>query len=307
MQFNSSEIKQGSIVAIDDYVSVVGAENTSGNSATIKVNSNGEVLTAHGSTIVTKKPWMAAVADGDITGAKRITMYKFAFQRYSDIAAQTRLTRSITREANQVSIKSSSSNDTYGTGTGYQQVRLYYVDTNGDHQEELININGTTAVNSVATDIYYLYEAMIVSDGGGSHGTVTVYSNINGAGNNSYDLDHWEDEYGPSHSGLFYTGNKTLYITDVYTSPESDLDTNSNAGIGMSLAIRPHPLETVSDNGYALRYLTDGTRRVIHMSGTAQHGVNLLRKDLIIVPPEHDIYLQSDVNSCYGSWEGWIE
>jgi hypothetical protein len=309
MQFNSSEVKQGNTIPSTGYLTIIGAEDPSGNAATMKVNANGELITAQGSTVVTQKPWMAAIAAGEVAGTQRVLMYKFDDNRANDINGQTIITRSITRESNQVSVKSSSSNDTYSTGSGYQQVKLFYVDTNGDHQTEIINLNGTSAVNSVATDIYYLYEAMTISRGDGTLGTVTVYSNINGAGNNSYQCKGWEGsgEYGPSGSGLFHTGNKTFYITTLAACGESDLDAPSNAPYGIATHIKPHPISgSVADDGYAQRNIVEGTRRVIHMNTTEELGANLVREGFIIVPPEHQVHI-TGTNSNFISLEGWMK
>lgn len=48
---------------------------------------------------------------------------------------------------------SSSANDTLA-GTGIQKIHIHYLDSNYVSHEEIVNMNGTTPANTVATDIF---------------------------------------------------------------------------------------------------------------------------------------------------------
>ena len=50
-------------------------------------------------------------------------------------------------------LASTSANDT-AAGTGIRKVRIHYLDADHVPHEEVVTLNGLTAVNTVATDIY---------------------------------------------------------------------------------------------------------------------------------------------------------
>lgn len=125
----------------------------------------------------------------------------------------------------QMRIVSSSANDTSG-GTGIRSVTLHYLDTNYAVQQEDITLNGTTPVNTVATNILRVQEvhAKTVGSIGQSAGDIiltdttgtTVYARIETgfnrnrnatftipAGKTGY-LTHWNISSGTS-SGTHYT------------------------------------------------------------------------------------------------------
>lgn len=83
----------------------------------------------------------------------------------------------------QRSIKSSSANDT-SAGTGARQVLLTYLTAAFEQKTELLTLNGTTAVVTVATDIAYIQSMVVASvgSGGGNAGTITFHSNTAGTG-----------------------------------------------------------------------------------------------------------------------------
>lgn len=62
-------------------------------------------------------------------------------------------------------------------GTGAQIVMIHYVDANGVEQVELINMNGVTPVNTVATNIRFVQEIHVQQAGTGllAAGTITIY------------------------------------------------------------------------------------------------------------------------------------
>lgn len=55
----------------------------------------------------------------------------------------------------QVTVVSTNANDTLA-GSGVQKVDIHYLDASGNPQHEIVNMNGTTPVNTVATDIRFI-------------------------------------------------------------------------------------------------------------------------------------------------------
>lgn len=86
--------------------------------------------------------------------------------------------------AAQRSVGSSSANDT-SAGTGARSVVVKYFDGAGDGPfEETVTLNGTTPVNTVATDIRFIESIRVetVGSGGANAGTITLYGSTGGAG-----------------------------------------------------------------------------------------------------------------------------
>lgn len=84
----------------------------------------------------------------------------------------------------QRSIASASANDS-SAGTGARQVRIIYYTTAGvGPLTETITMNGTTAVNTVATDIRFIekLEVISVGSGGVNAGIVTLYGSTGAGG-----------------------------------------------------------------------------------------------------------------------------
>lgn len=82
----------------------------------------------------------------------------------------------------QRSVKSTSANDTNPGGSGAKQVRLIYLNSNYERKVEDIFLNGTSAVNTVATDIRFV-EKFSVIKGTAAAGAVMLMTSINGTGN----------------------------------------------------------------------------------------------------------------------------
>lgn len=83
----------------------------------------------------------------------------------------------------QRSIKSTSTSDT-AAGTGAQKVTINFLDTTFTLQSETVTLNGTTAVNTVSTNIAFI-ESMVVSQvgsGGGNAGTISIFTATAGGG-----------------------------------------------------------------------------------------------------------------------------
>lgn len=83
----------------------------------------------------------------------------------------------------QRSVKSTSTSDT-AAGTGAQTVTINYLDTSFVSHSETVTLNGTTAVNTVGTNIAFI-ENMVVStvgSGGGNAGTIQIFTATAGGG-----------------------------------------------------------------------------------------------------------------------------
>lgn len=77
----------------------------------------------------------------------------------------------------QMTVVSESANDT-SAGTGVQQIRIEYLDASGAEQTEDITMNGTTPVNTVATDIRFVNDMYSIAVGanGLSDGNIKIYA-----------------------------------------------------------------------------------------------------------------------------------
>jgi hypothetical protein len=77
----------------------------------------------------------------------------------------------------QMTIVSSSTADNGATTTGVLTVRIEYLDGSGLEQTEDITVNGTTPVNTVATDIAFVndFYALTVGSNGVAKGTLYIY------------------------------------------------------------------------------------------------------------------------------------
>ncbi len=64
-----------------------------------------------------------------------------------------------------------------GGGTGIRTLDIHYIDANGAAKEEIITMNGITAVSTVATNIRFVQEihAFTVGSNGVAVGTITIF------------------------------------------------------------------------------------------------------------------------------------
>jgi hypothetical protein len=84
----------------------------------------------------------------------------------------------------QRSVSSSVAADT-AAGTGARQVRITYLDNLGNGPfTETVTLNGTTPVNTVATNIRFIEKMEVVSvgSGGSNAGVITLFNGLAGAG-----------------------------------------------------------------------------------------------------------------------------
>lgn len=77
----------------------------------------------------------------------------------------------------QMTVKSTSTSDGPDPATGIQVIEIEYLDNNGLAQSETLTMNGTTEVDSVATNIRYIQEICAISVGsnGAAVGTISIY------------------------------------------------------------------------------------------------------------------------------------
>lgn len=116
----------------------------------------------------------------------------------------------------QMSIVSSSANDA-AAGTGARTIVIEYLDKNLDYSFELITLNGTTPVNTVATDIRWVQAIHVATAGTGAKtaGTISL-------SNSSNVYAQIKPNERTSHSSLRRVPrNKRLFISSMYAGSDS--------------------------------------------------------------------------------------
>jgi len=109
----------------------------------------------------------------------------------------------------QMMVVSSNANDTLA-GTGVQKIMIHYLDASYVEHSEIINMNGTTAVNTVATNILRIngMHAYQVGSGGTSVGNISL-TNLAGTVTYSYT----EATYNEARIAVYTVpAGKTLYL-----------------------------------------------------------------------------------------------
>lgn len=81
----------------------------------------------------------------------------------------------------QLSVKSSSANDTDSAGSGAKAVRIVYLNSAYVEATEDILLNGVTAVATVATDIRFIQEFRVIK-GAAAVGAIELFPSTNGTG-----------------------------------------------------------------------------------------------------------------------------
>jgi len=109
--------------------------------------------------------------------------------RWDDAGGPARLpTPSASGE--QMTVISDNNKDGAGTQTGVLTIRIHYLDATGAEQTEDITMNGTTGVNTVATDIRFINDmyALTVGSSGVSDGNISIYKQGGSIANDLYSL-----------------------------------------------------------------------------------------------------------------------
>ena len=192
MALPSSHRIQDPIIGDDDaslVKAVLTGKTPSG--AFVNVNTNRE-------NALSTTDFLFEVARRNITGIK---MYSIPGRKDSissivlDDLTEVPGTTVITYPANeQLELVSTSINDTDG-GTGSQSIDIYYLDDNGEEQGEVVTLNGTTPVPTIAANITFIQwiHSKTVGTNGVAEGNISirgvgagpVYEYITSGGNQS--------------------------------------------------------------------------------------------------------------------------
>lgn len=113
----------------------------------------------------------------------------------------------------QRSIASNNANDT-AAGTGARTVRITYFDSSlTTKSTEDLTLNGTTGVNTVATDICFIekIEVLTVGSTGEAQGTITLYTGINKTGSTIGTISPGDNQTFWAHH--YVVSGKTFFLT----------------------------------------------------------------------------------------------
>jgi hypothetical protein len=125
----------------------------------------------------------------------------------------------------QRSVKSTSAQDN-PAGTGSAKVRISYLDSNYVLKSEDITLNGTTAVNTVATDIRFI-ESFFVIQGAAAVGAIEIWTAINGGGSAFCGIGTATTDAFLCHH--YVPAGKTDYITGWGTTVDDESSMKLNA------------------------------------------------------------------------------
>ena len=123
-----------------------------------------------------------------------------------------------------MTLASTSANDAPG-GTGTREVDLRYLDGNGDQQSEIVTLNGTSPVDTTATDISFINEmySETVGSNGLAAGDITIYKK--GAVSTVYNIIKANNNY--SLTGIRKVpANKTYYVNHFHGSQTNNQPTS---------------------------------------------------------------------------------
>ncbi len=150
-------------------------------------------------TYITNKDFILEVGKGNIQGhsimsamgeweSGNIDVAGEDCCRWEDVSGPARLP---TPDAagEQMTVESSNNNDK-AANNGVATVRIEYLDASGDEQTEDITMNGTTGVDTTATDIQFINDmyTLTVGSNGVSRGDITIYKKGGSIGNDLYNL-----------------------------------------------------------------------------------------------------------------------
>lgn len=212
-------------------------------------------------------PYFVGIAEGEITGHSQIDKLSFnaaVGTTQEDIWGGS-TTYVFPTVAQQMQVVSSAAGDT-ANGTGVQKVIIYYLDATYNPHSEIVTLNGTTAVNTVNTDIYRInnFRAYTVGATGQSAGNIVV-RNLAGTPNYTY----MYAGFTRARSSIYTVpAGKTLYIIDFYAGVgglnatnmcrvilRANYDSLSGAMLPAGVFFMPYA-EIVCPNGSVDRQLT---------------------------------------------------
>lgn len=172
LSHNNSAPAANNVGALTGLASATPPTYVDGRQVLISTTLNGEIRTT-----VSQAP---SNADRGITVGKRL-MPGAASNRKFPLYWTTYTEQTV---GAQRSVKSSSVNDT-AAGTGARTIKItYFNSTLTTKSTETLTLNGTTAVNTVATDICFIekIEVLTVGSNGANAGVISLYTGTNGAG-----------------------------------------------------------------------------------------------------------------------------
>lgn len=195
----------------------------------------------------------------------------------------------------QRSLVSSSANDS-SAGTGVRTMKIiYYTSTGTGPFEETITMNGTTAVNTVATNICYIDKmiAMTVGSGGVAAGNITVRSTAGGGGvaikqTSTGDLQSLDAVH-------YVASGQTLYITGLSTGHNG-----TTVGSGARYRIRKQTLNAANQ---PLIQVSDFVR----LYGQSSTNTRIYQSPIIIAgPAKVELWVAPETTTStiyYGSFD----
>jgi hypothetical protein len=149
-----------------DHVQIYGKDQTTGLPIVLNLDQNGNLI------VTALSGYGASFDFGDVATAA-LTSVPVMRTAYNEPAT-----------TGQRSFASANANDTL-LGTGARSITLTYIKNDGSGPyKETLNLNGTTGVNTVATDIRFVENVIVetVGSGGANAGIITMYTAINKGG-----------------------------------------------------------------------------------------------------------------------------
>jgi hypothetical protein len=176
----------------------------------------------------------------------------------------------------QRSISSSSANDS-SAGTGARTILIKYLNNAGIFLTETITLNGTTPVNTVATDIRYIeqIDVLTVGSGGTNAGTITLFVGTGGTGGTIGTIavgdkqTFWAHHYVQAGkicniTGLSCSHNGTVVGSGaVFTIEAQDLVTANAASVQVSDFVRLYGQSSTFSRIYTSPIKISGLARVV--------------------------------------------
>jgi hypothetical protein len=249
---------------------------------------------------VVATPYLYAIAEGDVSG--HYPLHKVGYNADIDDASETLWPYGgeyvFPPSAMQMEVISSSVDDDGSpAGTGVQQVEIHYLDGSWEEQEETVTLNGTTAVATVATDIYRVQSMHAVAVGSG------------GVAAGNIDLREVDDS--PVYARIPLGYNNALSAVWTVPAGKTLFITGWGQGVGNAAGNRmaTFRLRATMNEGVYLAGVFQVTSLVV-----LQDMANKVEFDIpIACPAKTDIKISAVSDSitanaiCSASFEGWYE
>ena len=271
--------------AFGTLIKPIGGKDTSGNAREI-------ITTAEGDLLTSPFPPKMSAAMGFSTG--KGTFIQNSFHFFNTGTGIQKLTAGGYTEqttGSQRSVVSTSASDTNAAGTGVRKVYISFVTGAGALGAEVVNLNGTTPVNTVSTDIKNInfFCAADVGSTNLSVGTISLKAAAGGGGSTITTIPALETD---SDSAVFFTpSDKKLYLDSL--------------------------LIGTSDSGFAfVKYtnlISGGLsiyREVFNVFLDNNNPTFKMADNIIIVEPNGKLIIEIDPTNnnkiWYLTWSGWL-